>query len=171
MVDDKKTRVISGAGQSAGDAKDTRILKPGSAPDATRLITGDMPASETGIAGITPNQADPVVGWLVVTKGPGRGCTREIHYGMNSLGRDASERVALDFGDGGISREGHAFVVYDDKNQSFYIQHGGKNNIVRLNDMPVMAPSEMSQGDVIEIGETSLLFVPLCGPDFNWNKT
>jgi len=170
MVDDRKTRVISGADQTTNDSKDTRILKPNSSAAATRLIGGDNLPGQTRIAGVNQDQAGPVVGWLVVTKGPGRGCTREIHFGMNSLGRDASERIALDFGDEGISREGHAFVVYDDKQQDFYIQHGGKNNIVRLNDAPVMSPSEMKRGDVIEIGETTLLFVPLCGPDFNWNE-
>lgn len=113
---------------------------------------------------------DPVVGWLVVKAGPGRGQCCLIHYGQNSIGRGNSQRISLDFGDERISRDAHAFIIFDDKQRKFYIRDNGKSNLVRHNGGVVMMPTELKQGDEIAIGETTLLFVPLCGPDFDWSS-
>lgn len=110
-------------------------------------------------------------GWLVVVEGPGRGCSREIYFGMNSIGRGSEERIPLDFGDTTISREAHAYLVFDEKQSDFYLQHGGKSNLVRLNGAPVLSPLPLSNGDTIEIGATKLRFVPLCGDDFTWEAS
>jgi hypothetical protein len=112
--------------------------------------------------------ADPVAGWLVVVKGPGRGGFRPIFVGMNSVGRDADQRISLNFGDDMISREEHAFIAYDEEERRFYLQHGGKANLVRLGGKPVLSPTELQAYDVIRIGKTTLRFIPLCGPDFAW---
>ena len=113
-------------------------------------------------------EADPVAGWVVVVKGPGRGKFAAIYVGMNSVGRDTSQRVSLSFGDDSISREEHAFVTYDEEQRCFYLQHGGKSNLVRLGSRPVLSPTELKPYDLIRIGRTTLLFVPCCGPDFSW---
>jgi len=112
--------------------------------------------------------ADPVAGWLVVVKGPGRGGFRPIYIGMNSLGRDVGQRISLNFGDEMISREEHAFIAYDEEERRFYLQHGGKANLVRLGGRPVLSPTELQPYDLIRIGKTTLRFIPLCGPDFAW---
>ena len=39
-----------------------------------------------------------------------------------------------------------------------------------MNGMPVLSTEELSNGDTIRIGETTLKFIALCGDDFNWNK-
>lgn len=114
-------------------------------------------------------QSDPVAGWVIVVKGPGRGGFRPVYVGMNSVGRDSSQRVCLDFGDESISREQHAFITYDEEQRRFYLQHGGKSNLVRLGDQPVMMPSELQANDIIRIGKTVLRFFPCCGPDFSWS--
>ena len=46
---------------------------------------------------------DPVVGWLVVVGGPGLGSYRPIYEGNNTVGRSATQRVPIDFGDDAIS--------------------------------------------------------------------
>jgi hypothetical protein len=112
--------------------------------------------------------ADPVAGWLVVVKGPGRGGFRPIFVGMNSVGRDPSQRISLGFGDDSISREEHAYIAYDEEQRVFYLQHGGKANLVRLAGRPVLSPTELNPYDLIRIGKTTLRFVPLCGPHFAW---
>ncbi len=112
--------------------------------------------------------ADPVAGWLVVVKGPGRGGFRPIYVGMNSIGRDVGQRISLSFGDDSISSEEHAYIAYDEEARRFFLQHGGKANLVRLGGRPVLAPTELNAYDLIRIGKTSLRFVPLCGPDFAW---
>jgi hypothetical protein len=111
---------------------------------------------------------DPVVGWLVVLEGPGRGKAVSVFAGMNSVGRDEGQRIRLDFGDAGISREGAAFITFEPKRRTFHINHGGKANIVYLNDEAVLTPVPLANGHMIAIGATKLRFVALCGPEFNW---
>jgi hypothetical protein len=113
--------------------------------------------------------ADPVAGWLVVVKGPGRGGFRPIFVGMNSVGRDSNQRISLSFGDDSISREDHAYIAYDEEQRRFYLQHGGKANLVRLAGRPVLSPTELSPHDLIRIGKTTLRFVPLCSEHFAWS--
>ncbi len=109
------------------------------------------------------------VGWLIVTDGPGRGSAFTLFNGVSNIGRGKDQTVPLDFGDNSISRESHAAIAYDPAHQSFYIGHGGKANLVRRNDRPVLSTEELSAGDQITIGETTLRFVPLCGSDFTWD--
>jgi hypothetical protein len=114
---------------------------------------------------------DPVVGWLVVVEGPGRGKAVSIHAGMNSIGRNANQRIAINFGDNTISGETAAFITFEPKRRTFHINHGGKANIVYLNDEAVLTPMPLMPGNVVTIGATKLRFVALCGPDFNWEDT
>lgn len=114
---------------------------------------------------------DPVVGWLVVVEGPGKGQAMPLGYGSNSLGRGANERVKLDFGDDQISRNGHAVVTYDPRGRKFYVQHGGGTNLTYLGDQPVLSPTELPALSHISIGHTVLRFVPLCGVEFDWQDT
>ncbi len=109
------------------------------------------------------------VGWLIITDGPGRGSAFTLFNGVSNIGRGKDQTVPLDFGDNSISRENHAAIAYDPAQKSFYIGHGGKANLVRRNDRPVLSTEELSAGDHINIGETTLRFVPLCGSDFTWD--
>jgi hypothetical protein len=113
--------------------------------------------------------AEPVAGWVVIVKGPGSGGFRPVFVGMNSVGRDPSQRISLSFGDDSISREEHAFITYDDEQRCFYLQHGGKPNIIRLGVTPVLTPMELRANDLIRIGRTTLRFIPCCGPHFSWS--
>jgi len=110
----------------------------------------------------------PLVGWLVVLKGPGRGKGCPVYYGQNSIGRGPDQRVRLDFGDQRISRDAHAYIIYDDADRKFFIRDNGKSNPVRHNGEPVMMPKELSDRDVISMGDSTLMFVALCGSEFDW---
>ena len=114
-------------------------------------------------------EVDPVAGWVVVVQGLGRGGFRPIYAGMNSVGRDPSQRISLNFGDESISREEHAFITYDEEQRCFYLQHGGKPNIIRLGPTPVLTPMQIQPYDLIRIGRTTLRFIPCCGPHFSWS--
>ncbi|MEX5727139.1 hypothetical protein Ga0609869_000492 [Rhodovulum iodosum] len=108
------------------------------------------------------------VGWLVVMKGPGRGASFTLYSGVSQIGRGEDQAVRLDFGDDTISRSNHALLAYDSEQRKFFLGHGGKVNIVRLNDRPVLSTEEISGNDLIRIGETTLRFVAFCGSDFDW---
>lgn len=137
---------------------ETRIFRPKS-----KKATGKKPEEQ-----VDDYIADPVVGWLVVISGPGKGSSHELGYGMNSIGRSADDRISINFGDDQISRFGHAQLTYDPKGRTFYIQHGGGTNLTYLGKDPVLQPAVLKGGETIGIGETVLKFVPLCGPKFEW---
>lgn len=121
---------------------------------------------------VTPDEgahsSDPVVGWLVVVNGPGRGSFRPVFHGSNSIGRGDDQRIPLDFGDQKISRDTHAFVIYDEKKRDFFVRDNGKSNLVRHNGDLVMMPTQLQDRDIIELGDTTLLFVALCNNEFDW---
>ncbi|GFE64454.1 FHA domain-containing protein [Litoreibacter roseus] len=108
------------------------------------------------------------VGWIIVADGPGRGESYALLAGMSQIGRGEDQAVQLDFGDTSISRTNHAAIAYDPMDHKFHLGHGGKSNLVRLNGKPLLSTEELSNGDEIVIGETTLRLVALCGPDFNW---
>ncbi|MEM7668621.1 MAG: FHA domain-containing protein [Pseudomonadota bacterium] len=150
------------AGRSAGRVK-TRLLG----------FQADEPTKDVFAA--QNDQPAPVVadkfptGWIVVVGGPGRGASFALHSGVSQIGRGEDQTVRLDFGDTSISRNNHAAVAFDEEQNKFFLGHGGKSNLVRLNGMPVLSTEEIIDGDQIRIGETSLKFVALCGDDFSWN--
>lgn len=108
------------------------------------------------------------VGWVVVVKGPGRGESFTLQTGMSQIGRGDDQTIQLDFGDSAISRTNHAAMVYDPESHQVFLGHGGKSNIVRLNDKPVISNEILKNGDLIRLGETTLRFVALCDAEFNW---
>ena len=138
-------------------------LKPASASPKTRVFRSGADSQETKKASDAP-----VVGWFVVVKGQGLGNSFEFSFGNNTIGRDASQGIAIDFGDEGISREAHAFVEYDPKARKCFLSKGC--NLVYVNGDRVGQGSEviLSMGDNIELGETVLRFVPFCNAEFCW---
>ena len=112
---------------------------------------------------------DPPVGWLVIVAGPGKGGVVTLGMGVNSMGRDRDQRVSLDFGDEMISRVNHGTITYDPRGRKFYVQHGGGTNLTYVDDEPVLAPRVLEPLMHLQIGNTVLRFVPLCGEEFSWD--
>ncbi|MEM6825319.1 MAG: FHA domain-containing protein [Pseudomonadota bacterium] len=127
------------------------------------------PFAAPQVAAIAPGDPQFPVGWMVVVEGPGRGASFTLTAGASKIGRGEDQAIRLDYGDTSISRDNHAAVAYDNEQHCFFIGHGGKANLVRLNDMPVLSTEPLSDGDDIRIGETTLRFVAFCGPDFSWD--
>ena len=146
----------------------------------TRLIGFDKSDGDVvDIFNDAPKVADPAptpvrqskfpVGWIVVSAGPGRGESYPLYAGMSQIGRGDDQQVKLDFGDNSISRANHAAIVYDPETAEFTLGHGGKSNIVRLNDKPLISNETLNSSDIVRIGETTLRFTALCGEDFRWD--
>lgn len=160
------------------EAQQPRRPAPGSAPRApapagsphTTIIGYESVPGLSPSAGSAKAHSEPVVGWLVVFDGPGKGNHRPIFSGSNTIGRNTNQRIALDFGDQAISGEQQAFLVYDSKKRQFQIVPNlGRPNLVHLNDSALLSNAELKPRDKIMLGQTTLLFVPLCGPDFDWS--
>ncbi len=109
----------------------------------------------------------PVVGWLVCIKGPNIGKEYRIHSDYNYVGSSKGDIIIQ--GDPKISHERHMLVTYDPENRSFYVSPAAGANIVRLNDKGLIGGGEQLKNyDIIRTGDTSLLFIGLCGPEFGW---
>ena len=171
---------VYGGGQSrAGNPDQTRILRrddpAGTAAPEASDKTVLVRRSSAGASAEPAKPVDdlpegPVVGWLVVVEGPGRGKSVPLGYGMNPIGRDPGNRVVLPFGDTQISRTKHATVTYDPRGRKFFIQHGESSNLTYVGELPVLSPVELKSGEIIRLGDTTVLkFIPLCGDDFNWD--
>jgi len=128
-------------------------------PEEGRTVAVDM--KKVGI--------DPVVGWLVCIKGPSRGRDYRIRSGRNGIGRSEAMDVQIT-GDDTVSRENHAFLVYEPRKRIFSIRPGDGRGLVYLNGDEVVQASDIKSYDIIELGETQLMFVPLCGDKFNWDQ-
>lgn len=147
----------------------TRVVRaaaakqPEPAGSRTTLVRGKMQVARGAF------EQDPVVGWLVIVGGPGIGQYRPIFEGNNSMGRGAGNRITIDFGDDAISTDEQAYIRYDSAERSFlFVPNLAKTNVVSLNEKRPTGAVELAQMDVITMGRTQLVFVPFCGPDFDW---
>ena len=126
---------------------------------------------------------DPVVGWLVAIDGPEgiKGRDYRLYSEGNPIGRDNHHRVAIK--DDTISRDVHAVLTYDPRSEdsAYYIQPGGRHMVYRIRYVQdpdggpaqmareaVLTPTRLEAFDMVEIGKTKLLFVPLCNDRFRW---
>ena len=120
-----------------------------------------------GVAG-QPRGVDPVVGWLVCVEGPDRGRDFRIRAERNFIGRGPDMDVALT-GDHSVSRDQHAILSYDPRTCVFMLAPGEGKGLVYHNGSSVLTPVEVNVHDTIEVGESTLRFVALCGDDFSWS--
>lgn len=112
-------------------------------------------------------KSEPVVGWLVCIDGPDKGKDYRIVAKNNSIGRSDSMDICIK-GDKTISRENQARVAYDEKHNEYYLVPAESVNNVYIDDQPIFIPTKLNAKDVIEMGETKLMFIPLCDDGANW---
>lgn len=154
--------------QSAAPARPAQQQPLQQPASAHTTIIGFEPAPARSAPGIV-NTSEPVVGWLVVLSGPGKGMHRPIFNGANTIGRNANQRIPLDFGDESIHGDQQAFLVYDARKRQFQlVPNLGRANLVHLNDQALLTNAELKPRDRITMGHTTVLFVPLCSAEFDW---
>lgn len=201
-ADDEQTRVVGTnprtgkAGKNLFDdfmpAAKSPVASEGSESALTKTVfyakskAEPVPAeSLTVLAQVTPSvipqevgfqdfMHDPVVGWLVITRGAGKGASVPLGYGANAIGRSSTQRVKLDFGDVQISRESHAVITYEPRGRQFYLQNGTSVNLTYLDTeqgtVPVLTPMPIRHGQTFQLGSTTLKFIALCGAEFDWHN-
>ena len=112
---------------------------------------------------------DPAVGFLVCISGPHRGADYKLVAGRNFIGRAAAMDISL-ADDDTVSRESHALVSYDAKHNKFSLSPGQGRGITYCNDEQVEMVRPLEAYDIIEVGKSRLIFVPLCGEKFRWDE-
>lgn len=137
-------------------------IKPVIQETGDDTIPADIDIEEGIIA-----QIEPIVGWLVCTKGVNKGRDYRLHKGRNFIGRAPQMDVFIQ-GDITVSRSAHAVVVYDPRSNVYLAQPGDSKELLYINDALVLNPTELKKGDKLSVGETTLMFVPLCEEDFHW---
>ena len=113
---------------------------------------------------------EPVVGWLVCIKGAYRGESFKLKSGRNFIGRAANMDIVLG-ADQSVSRLHHAAVVYDPKSRAFIVAAGDARELCYLNGDVVVTSQRLQAYDVLTLGNTELMLLPLCGEKFSWDDT
>ena len=112
---------------------------------------------------------DPVVGWLVCISGKHFGESFSIGAGKNSIGRNDDNRIVL-YKDNKVSRTKHALITFEPKKRFFYLQPGDSSGLTYLNDDYIDESKKLKPKDIIELGDSKFLFVPLCDETFSWEE-
>lgn len=144
---------------ASGSGSQTVAQNMGAEPDRSKTVA--IIKTKLGI--------DPAVGFLVCTVGPHRGVDFRLVSGRNFIGRAASMDVALP-DDENVSRERHALLTYDSKHNFFSLSPGLGRGITYLNNQQVESVHPLKVYDVIEVGKSQLVFLPLCGDHFQWKE-
>lgn len=113
-------------------------------------------------------QAD-LVGWLVCIEGPSRGKDYRIRNQNNYIGRNPDSDICIPE-DSCISADRSANIVYDYVTRCCFFGPLMGKNPVRVNGGIVINSAQLQAYDVLQVGMTKLLFVPLCGDRFDWNE-
>lgn len=112
---------------------------------------------------------EPVVGWLVGLTGEIAGKSFELKTGKNFIGRGNNMDVVIP-GDKSVSRNKHAIILFEPKNKLFMVQPGESRELFYLNGNVVLNTEKVQAYDEITIGNSELLFIPLCGEQFSWDE-
>lgn len=150
-----------------GGVRPTTPQPQGGPPSPASQVTRAIWPQELG--------TDPIVGWLVAYRGKAVGRDYRLRTGRMRIGRGDTQDVQID--DEHISRENHAFIVFDPLNCVFLLQPGEGRGLVYLSKKKqkpelVSQPEKLSKGDIIILGKTNLVFVPFCEPgSFQWQET
>lgn len=112
---------------------------------------------------------DPVVGWLVCIEGKEIGKDYKIRGQINTIGRSEKMDICIKE-DNTISFENHARLSFSERNNRFNLIPAESKNVIYLNEEEVFTPTLLNAYDVIDFGETKLMFIPFCSDKFDWKS-
>ncbi len=138
--------------------------------DEVKKVSASAEGKTVGFfsAGRPTDAPEPVVGWVVCIKGPHFGESFNISSGRNSVGRNKTNKIVF-HKDDSVSREKHAWIIYEPKKREFFIQPGDSSGLTYLNGDTILESKKLQTNDVLEFGRGQYLFVPLCGDRFAWD--
>lgn len=114
----------------------------------------------------TVSGIEPVVGWLICIDGEEKGVSFNLKGGRNFVGRSPKMDIVLK--DSSVSRDKHAVILYEPKRREFIAQPGESRELFYLNDEVVLNFNKLSPYDILQVGNTKLMFIPFCSERFSW---
>ncbi len=136
--------------------------------ESRRQASGDTEEKTMPYLGETVG-IHPVTGWLVCIEGPQIGQDYRIMSEKNFIGRAEEMHIRI-LGDNAISRKNHAVIVYDPKKRNFYLLPGDASGLAYHNNEAVYSPAELAAYDLIQLGHSKFIFIPMCGAHFEWEN-
>lgn len=112
---------------------------------------------------------NPVVGWMVCVKGSLYGQDFRLKSGRNFIGRGENMDICLK-GEKTVSRDRHAILIYEPKQNLFLAQPGETKELIYLNGSVVLMPTIMKKNDVLQVGDSSLMLIPCCDELYKWEE-
>lgn len=112
---------------------------------------------------------EPIVGWLVCTGGRFFGQDFKIKSGRNFIGRSQNMDICLE-GEMSVSRERHAAVIYEPRQNIFLVQPWEAKELFYLYDEVVLSAKELKKNSVLSVGDVTLMFIPCCDKEFQWSE-
>ena len=149
----------------------TRVLDPDTSSAGSRQNSANGSGPKTQMYYDTGEfSVDPAAGWLVCVKGPDKGKDFCVITEKTLIGRSGTDRFTVELSDAKISRDSAAAVIaYLPEKRAFIVSPVPAGNLlVRLNNAIIHGPCEMNDNDVIQIGDTALVFISFCNQNFDW---
>lgn len=112
-------------------------------------------------------EPEPFYGWLVCTRGPHMFQEFRLKEINSSIGRQKESDILLEK-DPGVSRKKHAVIFFEKDTKKFQIGQGESQESVYINGVMLLGTTILRSYDRIAIGNSELLFIPLCSEKFMW---
>ena len=108
-----------------------------------------------------------IVGWIVYLNGEKKGISCELKSGNNFIGSGIEMDIQVPNETSVVCRN-HAKIVFEPNKLEFFLVPGETSELIYMNDEIAMVPQKINPYDEILVGNTKLLFIPLCGNQFTW---
>lgn len=173
MMDyDDKTQPILRGGPAPMQGGPARM--PGGLGE-TVPITGGLDGDDKTQAFSYPDMPvsfRPIVGWLVCVRGAKfRGQSFPLIDGKNGVSRVRSDQCSIVLtGEESVSRSCHAIVVFEPKENKFFVLPGNSRELCYVNGSVVLTSSELKKNDRLSVGQVTLMLIPCCDDAFSWLK-
>ena len=171
-----------GSWDGAGFSGDDIFSRGAGNPDTSSSFEPTKPSGEQGgfpfedfgpTDVVGPNNSSrgcmPVVGWLACIEGNDQGRDYRLHAGYNTIGKNPGNDICIT-GDSAVSRDRHAMIAYDQEENLFFFAPGNGVNLLRLNNKVLMTPTVINAYDILTIGRSKLIFIPLCSERCTWGS-
>ena len=133
---------------------------------------GMMPRDNNATVAMTESDMDylPRIharAFLVCIEGPMTGASFVFQENKAIIGRQKNYEIAL-FRDPSVSRSPHGVIRYDKDTLTYTVSKADPEKKVSVNGTFIEEDAVLNMYDIIGIGQSRLLFMPVCSDKFSW---